>query len=92
MSSEGERGGAHPVSQVGVCAVGLVEPVLPLHHHAQVLVVEDEALHLQLLDLGSGQLLAVHQEAAVTVDVHHHLHRRARVLRMLASGRPHGSS
>ena len=77
MSSEGESSKSYPVAQVGVCAVGLVEPVLPLHHHAQVLVVEDEGLDLQLLDLGGGQLLAVHQEAAVPVDVHHHLQRKA---------------
>ena len=39
----------HPVTKVGVCSILLVEPVLPLDHHAQVLVVHDEALDVQLL-------------------------------------------
>lgn len=51
----------------------LVEAVLPLYHHAQVLVVKDEHFDVQLLDGCRRHLLAVHQEAAVTVNVHHHL-------------------
>lgn len=35
-----------------------------LHDHAQVLVVEDEALGVELLHSRSRQLLAVHDEAA----------------------------
>ena len=37
------------MTKVGVCSVLLVEPVLPLDHHAEVLVVHDEALDVQLL-------------------------------------------
>lgn len=66
--------GVYPVSQVGVCPVILVKAVLPLDHHAQVLVVQDEHLDVQLLNEGCGQLLAVHKKAAVTINVHHHLH------------------
>lgn len=55
-------------------AVGLVESILPLHDHAQVLVVQDEALGVEALNAGRRQLLAVHQETAVTVDVNHRLH------------------
>lgn len=62
------------MAKVGVGPVLLVEAILPLHHHAQVLVVQDEHLHIQLLYKGGGQLLAVHQKAAVPVNVYHHLH------------------
>ena len=46
-----------------------VEAVLPLHDHAQMLVVEDDHLDRQLLAMERGQLLNVHEEAAVAVDV-----------------------
>ena len=36
-------------AEVGVAAVAVVEAVLPLHHHAQVLVVEQQHLDRQLL-------------------------------------------
>ena len=65
------------MSKVCVCTVGLVEAVLPLHHHAKVLIVQDEGLHLQLLYFGGGQLLAVHEETAVSINVDHHLHHTA---------------
>lgn len=64
---------AHSVTQVGVCSVLLVEPVLPLHHHAQMLVIHDEALDVQLLYEDGGQLLAVHEEAAIAINVYDHL-------------------
>ena len=64
-------------AEVGVRAVGLVEAVLPLHHHAEVLVVEDHDLGLEALHGGRGELLAVHEERAVAVDVHHKLLRPA---------------
>ncbi len=54
----------------------LVEAVLPLDDHAQVLVVEDEHLDFQLLDGSRRHLLAIHQEAAVPINVHHHLHKQ----------------
>lgn len=61
------------MTQVGVCPVLLVEPVLPLYHHTQVLVVHDEALDIQFLYKDGGQLLAVHEEAAIAINVYHHL-------------------
>mmetsp|Transcript_25362 Transcript_25362/g.80246 ORF Transcript_25362/g.80246 Transcript_25362/m.80246 type:complete len:278 (+) Transcript_25362:1093-1926(+) len=61
-----------PAPQVGVRAVGLVEAVLPLHDHAQVLVVEDHDLHVELVHVDRRQLLAVHHEAPVSVDVNYH--------------------
>ena len=36
-------------AEVGVAAVAVVEAVLPLHHHAQVLVVQQQHLDRQLL-------------------------------------------
>ena len=51
--------------------VALHEAVFPLHDHAQVLVVEQQHLHRQLLAEAGGQLLDVHLEAAVAVDVDH---------------------
>ena len=40
-------------AEVGVAAVAFVEAVLPLHHHAQVLVVEQQHLDRQLFGEGS---------------------------------------
>ena len=56
-------------AEVGVAAIALEEAVLPLHHHAQVLVVQQQHLDRQLLGEAAGQLLHVHQETAVAVDV-----------------------
>ena len=64
----------HLAPKVGVRAVGFVEPVLPLHHHAQVLVVEHHYLDVQALHSCCGQLLGVHHEAAVPVHVNDNLH------------------
>ena len=52
-----------------MCPVALVEPVFPLHDHAQVLVVEQNHLDRQLLAMNRGELLNVHEKAAVAVDV-----------------------
>lgn len=60
--------GAHPAAKVGVRAVGLVEPVLPLHHHPQVLVVQDEHLGRQLVDGHSRQLLQTWRRLHVGAD------------------------
>ena len=54
-------------------AVALVESILPLHHHTQVLVVEDHDLDGHLLEVEGGQLLNVHAEAAVAIDIDHKL-------------------
>lgn len=56
-ASQRAQRATHPLAQVGVRPVALVEAVLPLHHHPQVLVVEDEGLALQPLDRSGGQLL-----------------------------------
>ena len=53
-----------------MAAVTRVETVFPLHHHAEVLVVEDDGFGGDFLDVGGGQLLDVHEERAVAVDVH----------------------
>ena len=58
-------------AEVGVGAVPLEEAILPLHHHAEVLVVEQEHFHRDVLGLAGGQLLDVHQDAAVAIDVDH---------------------
>ena len=51
--------------------VAAVEAVLPLHHHAQVLVVQQQHLDRQLLRVRRRQLLHVHQERAVAINVDH---------------------
>src|SRR5262245_61305463 len=61
------------VAEVSVAAVAFVEVVLPLHDHAEVLVVEDDRLGGNLLDVRRGQLLDVHQERTVAVDIDHFL-------------------
>ena len=61
------------MSQIRVRSILLVEAVLPLHNHAQMLVVHDEALDIQLLNEDGGKLLAVHQEAAVAINVYDYL-------------------
>ena len=62
-------------AEVGVAAVGAVEAILPLNDHAEVLVVEHEHLHREVLGVQGGELLDVHHEGAVAVDVNHRLAR-----------------
>ena len=50
------------IAEVSVAAVAFVEAVFPLHHHAEVLVVQDERLGGDLLDVGGGEFLHVHEE------------------------------
>ena len=57
------------VAEIGVSPVAVVEFVFPLHHHAEVLVVQDECLGGDLFDVRGRKFLHVHQERAVTVDV-----------------------
>jgi len=57
------------VAQVGVAAVAGVEIILPLHHHAEVLVVQDDGLGGDFFDVRGGEFLNVHQEGAVAVNV-----------------------
>ena len=74
-------------AEVGVAAVGAVEAILPLNDHAEVLVVEHEHLHREVLGVQGGELLDVHHEGAVAVDVNHRL-ARARGGAPMAAGRP----
>ena len=64
-----DRLGVVDRAEVGVGPVARVEPVLPLDDHAEVLVVQHDHLDRQVLAVDRGQLLDVHQEAAVAVDV-----------------------
>ena len=57
------------IAEEGVSAVAVVKTVLPLHHHAEVLVVEDDGLGRDFFDVGAGQFLHVHEERTVAVDV-----------------------
>ncbi len=56
-------------AEVSMSAVALVKPVFPLDHHAQVLIIEHDHLDGQLLAIDGCELLDIHQEAAVAVDV-----------------------
>src|SRR6266536_2306100 len=56
---------------VGVPLV--VEQLLPLAHHAEEAVVEDQDLDRQLLDRAGGEFLRGHLEAAIAVDRDHQL-------------------
>src|SRR6266566_8387191 len=60
---------------VGVALV--VEQLLPLAHHAEEAVVEDQDLDRQLLDRAGREFLRGHLEAAVTVDRYDKLTRPA---------------
>ena len=57
------------VTEDGVAADAAVEAVFPLHDHPEVLVVQDHRLGRDLLDFACGELLHVHHERAVAVDV-----------------------
>ena len=54
---------------VGVGAIALVKTVFPLHHHAQVLIVQQQHLDRQFFGISAGQFLNVHQKTAVAIDV-----------------------
>ena len=51
--------------------VALIEPVFPLHHHPEPLVVQDHAFGRDPFHVGESQFLDVHQEGTVSVDVDH---------------------
>ena len=55
--------------QVGVSPVTLEEAIFPLHHHAQMLVVQQQHLDRQTLAMAGRQFLDVHLETAIAVDV-----------------------
>ena len=54
-----------------MAAIACVELIFPLHHHAEVLVVQNDRLGRDLLDVRGRQLLHVHQERAIAIDIDH---------------------
>ena len=59
------------IAEEGVPAISSVEAVLPLHDHAEVLVVQNDCFRRDALDVGCGELLDIHQKRSVTIDVDH---------------------
>ena len=57
------------ISEEGIASVAAMESVFPLNDHAKVLVIEDDHLYGDLFDVSGGQLLDIHQERAVAVDI-----------------------
>ena len=57
--------------QVGVSAIAFHESIFPLHDHAQMLIVQQQDLHRQFFAIARRQLLDIHLEAAVAVDIDH---------------------
>jgi hypothetical protein len=57
------------LAKIRVCSVSLVEAVLPLHDHAEVLVIDDKNLCVEALHLSGRHLLTVHEEGAIPVDI-----------------------
>ena len=58
-------------TQIRMGTISFEEPVFPLHHHPQVLIVQEQRLHRQVFTLECGEFLYVHQHAAVTINVNH---------------------
>ena len=58
------------LAEEGMGAVGLVFQILPLHDHAEMLIVQNDALDGNALGHRSGEFLNVHQYGAVAVDIH----------------------
>ena len=57
------------VAKNRLAAHAFVEEVFPLHNHTEVLVIEDDRLGVDLFDLRCGELLDIHHEAAIAVDI-----------------------
>ena len=57
------------VAEEGVASVAGEEAVFPLHDHSEVLVIDDDGLGGNVFGHGGGELLNVHEEGAVAVDV-----------------------
>ena len=70
------------------CAtVAIVETIFPLNHHAEVLIVQEQHFHGQLLAVGTGQFLDVYEETTVTVNINDGLVRMSHQNTM-AAGKP----
>ena len=50
-------------------AIALVKAILPLHHHTQVLIVENHRLNRNFLRIKRRQLLHIHRETAIPIDI-----------------------
>ncbi len=57
------------VAEDGLATDAVIHEVLPLNHHPEVLIVEDDGLRVDFFDLGGAEFLDVHEETAVAVDV-----------------------
>ena len=64
--------------------IALKESVFPLHHHAKVLVIEEQHFDGNIFAVARREFLDVHEDAPVAVDVHHE---RLRVSHLCAHGR-----
>ena len=50
-------------------AIALVKTVLPLHHHAQMLIVENHSLNGNFLRMKRRQLLYIHRKTAIAINI-----------------------
>ena len=57
------------VAEDGVASDAAVEAIFPLDDHAEVLIIEDHRFCGDLLDVAGGELLDVHDERAVAINV-----------------------
>ncbi|WVZ19010.1 hypothetical protein V8G54_006332 [Vigna mungo] len=57
------------ISQICVSSVGFVEPILPLNHHTQVLIIQQQYLYREILHSYSRQLLNIHYETPISINV-----------------------
>ena len=53
--------------------IALEKAIFPLDHHAEVLVVDEQHFDRQFLAERASELLDVHQEAPVAVDIDNEL-------------------
>ena len=58
------------VRQEGLGPVGIILQIFPLDHHAQVLVVQNNAFDGQTLHMNGCQLLNIHEHGTVPVNIH----------------------
>ena len=59
------------IPEEGMATIALMKAVLPLHHHAKVLVIKNNHFGGNALDMCCSQLLNIHEERAVTINVDH---------------------
>ena len=66
-------------AEIGMSSISAHETIFPLNHHSKMLVVEQQHFNGKVFTVASCQLLNVHLEAAVTIDIDH---QRVRVSRL----------